>query len=87
VSIGARLHRLERQHAPGWPGYPAPVFSDAHLAEVAVIVAEVLGVEATLAHIAERTGEPLPVNLERFIRGRRGREHVAAAPPRDQPRG
>jgi len=72
VSLGTRLSRLERQHAPGWPGYPAAVFSDAHLAEVAGIVAEALGVEATLAHIAERTGEAVAAARERFI-GERGR--------------
>jgi len=76
--LRARIARLERQRATGWPGYPPPIFSDAHLAEAAAILAAALGSEATLAHIAERTGATAPTELARFIREREGAHRVGA---------
>jgi hypothetical protein len=85
--LRSRIARLEHQHAPGWPGYPAPVFADAHLLETVGILAEALPAETLLAQLAERLGGPVPAALERFIRERRGREHVVTESPRGEPRG
>ena len=72
--LRSRIARLERQRAPGWPGYPAPVFTDEHLLETVGILAEALPAETLLAQLAERTGEPVPATLAQFIRGRAERE-------------
>jgi len=70
--LRSRIARLERQRAPGWPGYPAHVFADAHLLEAIGILAEAVPAETLLAQFAERLGGPVPAALERFIRERGG---------------
>ncbi len=76
MGLSTRPSRLERHHAPGWAGYPPAAFSDEHLAAAVGILAEAIGAEAMLAHVAEWTGEPVPPELEAFVRERAGSMHA-----------